>query len=288
MNSFIFIVVIISVFVFFIAPYLFLNMHVHPPLLKNMFTPADFGLKYDDISVVTEDKIDLKGWYIPSVDHKSTVLVCHGVAANRSDVMQVTLLFNSNGYDVYTFDFRGHGETKKGKVTYGYDERKDIKAIVDYLKSKNIDKIGVYGLSMGASIVMLSLPENPELKVAVIDSGFVSVEKIAKYRIGMVFPEPIKSLLFNITNFYAKVFYGVSLYDITPIKAVEKVHIPILFVIGDVDSNITPDNGRMLFDKANDPKELLVIEGANHTQTINSPLFKQSVIDFMNKYLLNE
>lgn len=279
-------VTLIAVFVVFIAPFIFLYLHMHPPRLQNMFQPDNFNLAYEDITVETKDNVKLKGWYIPASDKKGTILVCHGVAANKSDVMQVSLLFNAKGYDVYTFDFRGHGETKEGKVTYGYDERRDIKAIVGYIKSKGVDRIGAYGLSMGASILMLSLPENPEIKVAVLDSGFASAEKIARYRIGMVFPEPILSMLLAITNFYSKTFYNVSLFDISPLQVIDKVHIPLLFVIGDKDTNITPDNGELLYDKANEPKELLVIKDANHTQTINSSLFKEAVIAFMDKYLL--
>ena len=192
-----------------------------------------------------------------------------------------------SGYDVYTFDFRGHGDTKEGRVTYGYDERTDVKTIVN-IKSKGEDQIGAYGLSMGAAILMLSLPENPEIKVAVIDSGFASAEKVAKYRIGMVFPEPILSMLLGITNFYSKTFYNVSLFDISPIQIIDTVNIPLLFVIGDKDTNITPDNGEMLFAKAKEPKELLVIEGANHTQTMSSPLFKERVVDFVDEYLLDK
>ena len=135
---------LIAIFIIVVAPFMFLYMHMHPPRLQNMFVPANFNLDYENLSIQTSDKVNLKGWYIPVKNKKGTMLVCHGVAANKSDVIQVSLLFNSAGYDVYTFDFRGHGETKEGNVTYGYDERKDVKAIIGYIKSKGVDKIGAY------------------------------------------------------------------------------------------------------------------------------------------------
>ena len=88
-------IVIIAFFVVFIAPFMFLYMHIHPPRLQNMFKPSDFGMKYEDLTLKTKDNVNLKGWHIFAKEKKGTMLVCHGVAANKSDVIQVSLLFNS-------------------------------------------------------------------------------------------------------------------------------------------------------------------------------------------------
>ena len=288
MNSILIGLVIILIFVIFGLPYIFIHCHVYLPKYKNYVDPSKYNIEYEVINVKTEDGINLNGWYMPNKENKGTVLVCHGVGANKADVIQVSVDLYKAGYNVYEFDFRGHGDSDSAKITYGYDERKDIKAMVQYIKEHGADEIGIYGLSMGAAIVMQSLPYNPEIKVAIIDSGFASAEKVMNYRIGMAIPEPVIPVLGSMAKFYTKTFFGVSIDEIAPIEVIDKVHIPILFIVGDSDTNITPDNGTMLYEKANDPKELFVAKGVNHRQTINYPGFDKVIVAFMDKYLLDK
>lgn len=285
MYKVIFVILIVGCFIFFVMPFILIYMHIYLPKLPNKDNPGNYGLAYENISVNTDDAKTLMGWYIPNETNKGTVLVCHGVGANRSDVISVGLKFHSGGYNVYMFDFRGHGDSSNAKITYGYKERKDIKAIVGYIKSKGTEKIGAYGLSMGGAILMQSLLDNPEIKVIIADSSFASAEKILKYRIGLGIPGPFVNLIADVACFYTKLFYNVPIQKIAPIDTIDQIDRPILFIIGDKDTNITPDNGEMLYKKAKEPKEIFVVKGANHTQTLDSPNFRDKIVSFMDTYL---
>jgi alpha-beta hydrolase superfamily lysophospholipase len=279
------IILVTAILTVLIMPFLFVYMHIHLPKLPNFATPADRGMKYENIQATTSDDITLQGWYIPNKQDKGTVLVCHGVSANRADVLSVAQKFHNGGYEIYMFDFRGHGESDKAKVTYGYDERKDIKAIVNFMKARGVEKLGIFGLSMGGAIVLLSTPENPEIKAVIVDSAFASAEKVMKYRICMVFPATIANFLYKIGEFYTNLFYGAAINEITPIDIVGNINRPILFIVGSSDTNITPDNGYMLFKKATEPKELYVVEGADHTETISDENYEYRINKFMDTYL---
>lgn len=275
----------VAAFVIFVMPLLFLWLHMNLPHLPDFFTPKDFQAEYKDIQLNTSDDINLKGWYIPSENSKGTVLVCHGVAANKSDLLKVGINFHKAGYDVYMFDFRGHGASGNAPITYGYHEKKDIRAILDYIKSTGVEDIGIYGLSMGGAIVMQSLPDSPEVKVVIIDSGFASAQKVMDYRIGMVFPPFCVKPLGDITKFYGNKVFHVDLEKVAPIDVIDSINRPIMFIVGDKDHIITPDNGKLLYEKAQEPKELIVIKGADHTQTISDPTYEQTIVSFMDKYL---
>lgn len=279
---------LVLAFIVFVMPLLFLWLHMNLPHLPDFFTPKDFQAEYQNLELTTSDNIKLKGWYIPAKDKKATMIVCHGVAANKSDILKVGMNFHKANYDVYMFDFRGHGASQHAPITYGWNERKDIKAIVDYIKSTGVEEMGIYGLSMGGAIVMQSLPENPELKAVIIDSGFASAQKIMDYRINMVFPGFCIKPLGEITKFYGRNVFKIDLENIAPIDVIDKIDRPILFIVGDKDKTITPDNGQMLYDKAKEPKEIVVMKGADHTQTISDPSFEKVTIDFMDKYLLKK
>ncbi|MEW5820346.1 MAG: alpha/beta hydrolase [Cyanobacteriota bacterium] len=267
---------------------MFVFFHIYLPKVANFDNPANHSIKYQDIIIETEDNLTLKGWYIPSSTNKGTILVCHGVVANRADVLRVTLKFHNAGYEVYTFDFRGHGESDNAKVTYGFTEKRDIKAIVNYIKSRGVKQLGAYGLSMGAAILLLSMQENPEISPVIADSSFASVEKIMNYRLAKIIPSPLNKPMVALGKLYTKIFYGVDIDQIAPIEIVNIINRPIMFIVGTADTNITPDNGNLLYERANDPKELFVVKGADHTQTIDSPDFDERTLTFISKYLNKE
>jgi len=81
-----------------------------------------------------------------------------------------------NGYNVISFDFRGHGKSTVTTCTLGENEKKDIKEIVDYLRNtygKSID-IGIIGNSMGGATIIeyLKRYKNPHISFAIIDGCF--------------------------------------------------------------------------------------------------------------------
>ncbi|KAF5275517.1 hypothetical protein FQR65_LT16615 [Abscondita terminalis] len=55
------------------------------------------------------------------------------------------------GYNICVFDFRNHGQSDKNFVSFGLEEQKDLKSILEYInKNYKVDHIGIVGASMGA------------------------------------------------------------------------------------------------------------------------------------------
>jgi len=73
-------------------------------------TPVDEGLDYGDITLNTRDGVKIRGWYIPS-QNRATVILLHSMAANRLGTMDQALMFVRNGYGVLMIDLRVHGES---------------------------------------------------------------------------------------------------------------------------------------------------------------------------------
>jgi len=51
---------------------------------------------------------------------------------------------------------------------------------------------------------------------------------------------------------------------VAPVADIKRVHVPILIVHGKNDSFIKSDYSKLLYDAANEPKRLLLIDGAEH------------------------
>ena len=92
--------------------------------------PTEVGLKYKDISFVTEDGIRLKGWWIPVRGSDKVVIQLHGHSGSIDPDIQYLPELHQHGYHVLMFDFRGHGRSEGKVVTFGYLERRDVLAAV--------------------------------------------------------------------------------------------------------------------------------------------------------------
>ena len=70
------------------------------------------GLHYQDIFLVTEDKVRLHGWFVPHPKSRSTLLVFHGNAGNISHrVHWIKMLHEAAGH-VLMIDYRGYGKSE--------------------------------------------------------------------------------------------------------------------------------------------------------------------------------
>ena len=67
-------------------------------------------------------------------------------------------------------------------------------------------------------------------------------------------------------------------------EVVGNISCPILFLAGDLDTGVTPDDVRRMFNVAKDPKKFVVIEGAGHDYRRSTDLIEQvngCTIDFL-------
>ena len=82
--------------------------------------PRDFGLDYESVEFESaEDRLTLRGWWIPSQDNDRAIILVHGRNSNRTGfnpqpgipggllVQAVGIV--ERGYSVLSFDLRGHG-----------------------------------------------------------------------------------------------------------------------------------------------------------------------------------
>jgi pimeloyl-ACP methyl ester carboxylesterase len=77
------------------------------------------------------------------------------------------------GFTVLLFDFRGHGESGGARSTLGLLEKRDVAGAVAYLRDLggiDGDRIGLYGVGMGAHAAVLAAADLPQVRVLVLDN----------------------------------------------------------------------------------------------------------------------
>ena len=176
----------------------------------------DLPLK--EITLITKDNIQIKGWFVPKNTKKAVILV-HGIAENRSFLNRLTKFYYEKGFSVVSIDLRNHGKSQNTKTTLGYKERLDVLSAVKFLKEKDFDNILVHGISMGAVASILAKDENPEdINLVIADSPYISLKESTRYTYRR-FPSLLADLLTNISLFLGERFTGIDVkkLDIRPV-----------------------------------------------------------------------
>ena len=98
-------------------------------------TPAQLGVRAEDVQIVTADGSRLHGWFLPAVGNaKGTVLHLHGNAANVSNHLPLVSWLPARGYNVLMVDYRGFGRSQGKPSLDGIVD--DAAAALAYLRTR--------------------------------------------------------------------------------------------------------------------------------------------------------
>jgi pimeloyl-ACP methyl ester carboxylesterase len=131
------------------------------------------------------DGIALEGWLLtPREPNGSGVILLHGVGDTRSGMAAHARFLLRAGFTVLMPDARGHGSSGGSIISYGIRETGDVRTWVEwFLQKRPIAHLYGLGQSMGAAILLESLPGEPRFRAVVADCPFDTFEDIAYYRL---------------------------------------------------------------------------------------------------------
>lgn len=231
-------------------------------------TPADIGLKYEEITLTTKDSVNLSAWHVPAKDERGVVLFCHGNAGNISHRLDSIRIFHDLGLSVLIFDYRGYGSSKGSPTEEG--TYLDAESAWEYLvnvKGARPEKIILFGRSMG-SAVAAELALRRKAAGIIIESGFKSIPELGS----KFFPYlPVRLI---------------SRFKYATIDKVRKINIPKFFIHSPQDEMIPYEHGAALFKKAAEPKEFLQITGGHNEGFLTSgKVYTDGLDRFISKVL---
>ena len=269
------IIIFISLFGFFSA--------IKPPKFNSKITPADFGLEYENVEFKSD--ITLRGWFIPSKHSNATIIIGHGYPFDKGNVLPAIKFLNKK-YNLLLYDFRSFGESEGSISTVGYKETDDAVAAVKYLKKrKDVGKIGAWGISLSSSTFIMAAARTKDIKVIVADCPYASLEGMIDRTYRFLFF--LKYPFVFTTNLLSKMVLGVDPAKVSPVDDIKKLDIPVFLIHGKRDFQIPFESSQMLYDAANEPKKLWLIEKAGHCRaySTNPAKYEKEVMGFFDKYL---
>ena len=216
------------------------------PSRELIASPADIGLEYESVSILTNDQITLHGWFVPAPKEKGVLLFFHGNAGNISHRLDSLKIFYDLGLSTLIIDYRGYGRSQ-GTIsepgTY-----LDAEAAWNYLtETKNIpsQKIMVFGRSLGAAIAAYNAARHMP-GALILESAFTSVPDMAA-RLYPIFPVRL-----------------LSRFQYNTKKYLLSVKCPVLIIHSPDDEIIPFENGLQLYESAGEPRKLLEIRGGHN------------------------
>lgn len=251
--------------------------------------PANWGLEAaEELTLTARDGIRLHAWLFAAPTPAPTVIVCHGHGANKHSVLPIAN-FLAPRYNVLLLDIRGHGESEGTYTTIGFEERLDVHAAVDEIARRFVGPIAVLGISMGAAIALLAAAEDDRIAAVVADSPYARLRWVvaeAARRRG--YPRLAASFAAFAGCGATALRLRSPMAAFDPIQVVHRIAPrPILFMHGEEDDVIALSHARLLFARAEQPKDLWILDGLAHCRGLESACeaYQTRILDFLGRWL---
>lgn len=238
---------------------------LHPARVPPVITPRMHGLPYERVRLRSQET-DLAAWYIPHPGSRAGIVLCHGRNNSRQQFHRMLRPLHEAGFHLFLFDFRAMGLSRGDVCTYGYRERGDVLAAVEWLRREaGVPRVGLYGWSLGGAAALLAAAADPEVPAVVTDSAFASLEDMVEQNF-FYLPAPLREPVGRSVRHWAEHWCGNRVTDVDPEAEVRGWRPrPLLVIHGERDLLIPVRHGHRLAAAAGEPAELWTIPGAWHT-----------------------
>lgn len=244
----------------------------------------------EELSLEASDGVTVPvTYYAGEEEAASTVILVHGLGGDRVSLAPLTKLYLENGWNVLTYDQRGHGDNSSDKVSFGYFEARDVECLVDYaVKELGTETIVVHGQSMGgATAGLYATTEHARqyIDAVILDSPVDSMERM----FCGVFSQmegsediPIDYVV-ACGDLYLKIFYGFSFADTEIIDRMEENQVKTLVILSEKDDICLPEIMEELYQNiATEEKELMRVNSEHIEGAIDEPqAYIEQVLNFI-------
>jgi pimeloyl-ACP methyl ester carboxylesterase len=232
------------------------------------------GASWETVQVKAGDSVVLDAWlFTPRQAKGAAVIALHGVGDTRLGMMAHAGFLVRAGYTVLAPDCRGHGSSGGDMITYGIREAGDVHRWADLLLCRpGIHRLYGIGQSMGASILLESLPREARFRALVADCPFATFEEIAYDRLEQrgVLGAAVSWPVVQIGFLYTRLRYGLNLREASPAAALRASKVPVLLIHGVQDANISPRHSRELHALNPTTTQLWEVPGAGHVASLGA------------------
>ncbi|ANS76906.1 peptidase S15 [Paenibacillus yonginensis] len=230
--------------------------------------------------------------FLPYPGSKRWAIIAHGYTMSLRSSLQFGALFEEKGFNLLLIDHRRHGKSQGKYTTYGFLEKHDLEAWVNWLLEQygRDIQIGLHGQSLGGATVLeyLSMAD-PAVKFAVADCPYSDLNKLIRYQLAKIIRLPSFPFI-RLLNRELQTKAGFRLEQVSPIRSVKQTTLPVLFIHGSADRYVPPAMSQEMFEAKPGPKRLVLIPGAAHATSYQKDprRYKEELQAFIDECLPEE
>ena len=261
----------------------------------------------EDVHFPTSDSLMLRGCYVKTfAPRRGVILFGLEFGSNRWSCVPYCEHLVETGFDVFAYEPRNQGDSDDQP---GYEplqwvttyEVADARAAISYLKNRrdaDPHGIGFFGISKGAGAGLLAAVADPYVRCAVTDGVFATYTTLVPYmrQFYRIYNDQyfLQGLL---PSWYYGILGLIGLGWIEQERRCRFPHLervlgrlsprPLLMIHGEGDTYIKPEMAETLFERARQPKEFWLVEGAKHNQAlqITGDEYRRRVREFFEMHL---
>jgi pimeloyl-ACP methyl ester carboxylesterase len=227
-------------------------------------TPADSKLAAESVRVRTEDGLSLGAWVIPRANAGMTVVMHHGYAGSRSDLLGEAEHLAARPIELVLADFRGCGEADGALTTIGLREALDVKATWELARKRAPGRpVVLLGQSMGAAAILRAIAfHGVRPDGIVLEAPFDTMLRTVGHRFSAMglpaFP------LANLLVLWGGWHIGHDGFAHNPAEYARAVACPALVLVGDRDRRVSVDDAERVHAALPGWKRMKVFRDGGH------------------------
>jgi len=147
---------------------------ISPAQSRSDINPRDFPGHPDILPFNVPGVGNREGWFFPGLRIAPTIILCHGYQSHRGELLTLVTALRDHQYNVFVFDFAGHGGSP-GLSTLGYRETQELRAAIDAVaKRDDVDRtrFGLWGTNLSAYAAIATAAADPRVRAFVADSVY--------------------------------------------------------------------------------------------------------------------
>ncbi len=245
-----------------------------------------------DVKTADGLTLNVRRWNDEENQHSRAIVIIHGIGEHQGRYAHVAKYFIKRGYEVYSYDQRGHG-LSDGKRGHSHGVESNLDDLDAVLETVQCDQLFLYGHSFGGNVLVNYLlnRSNSKLNAAVLSGAWMWLKNkpsgfefaLAK-AMNSIFPSFTQNNKIDVTALssidqvgvdylndplvHPKISVGLFM-DFYPagLKAIEnavELKIPTLLIHGEDDRIVDPEGSREFAKNAGAISELRIYSDTRH------------------------
>jgi alpha-beta hydrolase superfamily lysophospholipase len=203
------------------------------------------------------------------------VVVVHGASSRKENHADFARLATASGWAALTFDLPGHGDSE-GEMSGGAVD--DVLAMARLLAAEeSVDprRVALRGSSLGGFLAITAAADGPDVAgvIAICPAGEDHLARgVRRGRFEMRVGDPLGLEAWLLTQ------------DVR--ESVERIAgRPLILMHAEGDTQIPSDHSEMLYERAREPRKLIIAPGGAHTTVQHDPELQGAALRWLERRL---